>query len=257
MTTTEFPTTAGSVGAGAAGVPVPGDAGPARAQRRWTGAERVRVTAESDRPGTTIVEVARRHGIDESTLRGWRRRALDSVDRAGSGHARRWAEAEKARAVAESGRPGMTIAAVARGLGVNASTTGRRRRLRSPGSTGAAGLTRAVPRSASRRPLFPSRPHIPGPPGGSRFLSPGVRRGATGRNRQVPPIPGRSGNGTRAPTVEDIGVTTLCSGLPRPLSHSSIGMRITTAPITSPTLRSRRGESLWALWQATQASTTA
>ena len=113
MTMTEYSTTAGTVGAGAAGAPVPGDAGPAPAQRRWTGAERARVIAESERPGTTIVEVACRHGIDESTLLGWRRRARDSVDRAGSGRARRRTEAEKARAVAESERPGMTIAASA------------------------------------------------------------------------------------------------------------------------------------------------
>ena len=39
--------------------------------------------------------------------------------------------------------------------------------------------------------------------------------------------------------------------------HHSIGMRMTTPPITSPTMRSVRGESLWLLWQAMQASTTA
>ena len=127
---TEFSTPAGSVGTGAdaAGVPVPGDAGSASARRRWTEAERARIVAESERPGATIIEVARRHGIDESTLRGWRRRALGSVGGAGSGRARRWTEAEKARAVAESERPGMTVAAVARGLGVDESTLVRWRK---------------------------------------------------------------------------------------------------------------------------------
>ena len=124
---TEFSTTTGSAGAGAgaAGAPVSGDGGPAPAPRRWTEAERARVVAESERPGVTIAAVARRHGIDESTLRGWRRQALYPVARAGSGGVGRWTEAEKARAVAESERPGMTIAAVARGLGVDPSTVGR------------------------------------------------------------------------------------------------------------------------------------
>ena len=127
MTMTEFSTTGSmGVGAGEAGVPVSGDAGAASA-RRWTGAEKERVVAESERPGTTIVEVARRHGIDESTLRGWRRRVLGSVDE-GSGRARRWTEAEKARAVAKSERPGMTIVKVARGLGVSKSTLARWRK---------------------------------------------------------------------------------------------------------------------------------
>ena len=128
MTMADFSTT-GSVGpgAGAAGVPVSRDAGAASA-RRWTGAEKERVVAESERPGATIAAVARRHGIDESTLRGWRRRVLGSVDGAGSGRARRWTEAEKARAVAESERPGVTIAAVARDLGVGESTLARWRK---------------------------------------------------------------------------------------------------------------------------------
>ncbi len=43
---------------------------------------------------------------------------------------------------------------------------------------------------------------------------------------------------------------------PGDICHS-IGMRMTTPPITSPTLRSLRGESLWPLWHSTQASTTA
>lgn len=130
MTMTEFSTPAGSVGTGAdaAGVPVPGDAGAASARRRWTEAERARIVAESERPGATIIEVARRHGIDESTLRGWRRGVLGSVGGAGSGRARRWTEAEKARAVAESERPGVTIAAVARDLGVGESTLARWRK---------------------------------------------------------------------------------------------------------------------------------
>ena len=128
MTMTEFSTT-GFVGAGAgeAGVPVSGDAGAAPA-RRWTGAEKERIVAESEQPGTTIVEVARRHGIDESTLRGWRRRVLGSVDGAGFGRGRRWTEGEKARAVAKSERPGMTIAAAARELGVSKSALARWRK---------------------------------------------------------------------------------------------------------------------------------
>ena len=130
---TEFSTT-GFVGAGAgeAGVPVSGDAGAASARRRFSGAEKARIVAESERPGTTIMEVARRHGIDESTLRGWRRRVLGSVDGAGSGRGRQWTEAEKARAVAKSERPGMTIAAAARELGVSKSALARwRKRARS------------------------------------------------------------------------------------------------------------------------------
>lgn len=131
---TEFSTTAGSVatGAGGSAVPVPGDAGPAPARHRFSEAEKARIVAESERPGTTIMEVARRHGIDESTLRGWRRRVLGSVDGTGSGRGRRWTEAEKARAVAKSERPGMTIAAAARELGVSKSALARwRKRARS------------------------------------------------------------------------------------------------------------------------------
>ena len=139
---TEFSTPTGSVGSGAgeAGARFSGDAGRAPVRRRFTEAEKARVVAESERPGTTLLEVARRHGIDESTVRAWRRRALYSVDGAGSGRAKRWTEAEKARAVAESERPGMTMAAVARGLGVNESTVARwRKRARDGVCAAAAG----------------------------------------------------------------------------------------------------------------------
>jgi transposase len=46
--------------------------GPDR-RRRWTGAEKARITAESFTPGETVAGVARRHGMRLGLLYHWRR----------------------------------------------------------------------------------------------------------------------------------------------------------------------------------------
>jgi transposase len=48
--------------------------GPER-RRRWTSAEKQRIVEESLSPGTTVVDVARRHDIHPNLLHVWRRQA--------------------------------------------------------------------------------------------------------------------------------------------------------------------------------------
>jgi transposase len=48
--------------------------GPER-RRRWTSAEKARIVEESLAPGSSVVEVARRHDIHPNLLHLWRRQA--------------------------------------------------------------------------------------------------------------------------------------------------------------------------------------
>ena len=42
-------------------------------RRRWSDKEREAILADADRPGTTVKAVARRHGVAESLVYGWRK----------------------------------------------------------------------------------------------------------------------------------------------------------------------------------------
>jgi len=43
--------------------------------RRWSDEEKARIVSESVEPGTSVKAVARRHGVSETPLTKWRRRA--------------------------------------------------------------------------------------------------------------------------------------------------------------------------------------
>ena len=44
-------------------------------RRRWSVADKLRIVSEADKPGATVVEVARRHEISRSILWTWRKQA--------------------------------------------------------------------------------------------------------------------------------------------------------------------------------------
>ena len=48
-------------------------------KRRWTDEEKARIVSESVEPGTSVKFVARRHGVSETTLTKWRRRAREGT----------------------------------------------------------------------------------------------------------------------------------------------------------------------------------
>nr|WP_283816860.1 transposase [Bradyrhizobium liaoningense] len=50
-----------------------------RRRRRWTGAEKARIVAESFEEGVNISEVARRNGVARGLLTVWRRRVAAAV----------------------------------------------------------------------------------------------------------------------------------------------------------------------------------
>lgn len=52
--------------------------GPER-RRRWTTAEKLRIVEESLVPGTSVVEVARRHDVNRNLVTAWRRQARTGV----------------------------------------------------------------------------------------------------------------------------------------------------------------------------------
>ena len=72
-------------------------------------------------------------------------------------------------------------------------------------------------------------------------------------------VPGMSGEVAWSPAAPAARRAARAATPPGSLGNrrQSIGIRMTIPPITSPTSRSVRDESLWLLWQATQASTTA
>lgn len=80
----------GNLGAGAE-VSGPGnDVGerPHPSQRRWSDEERARIVSETYEPGASIKSVADRHGVSDTTLSKWRRRArTGSLPGAGAGEA--------------------------------------------------------------------------------------------------------------------------------------------------------------------------
>ena len=109
---------------------------PAHHTRRWSDEEKARIVKESDWPGAVQKEVAARHGISAQSLRQWRSRArahdlsgASGVAASGNRHGRPWPDDVKAQIVAESQRPGASISAVARRLGISEKTlrTWRRR----------------------------------------------------------------------------------------------------------------------------------
>jgi transposase len=51
-------------------------------RRRWRVEEKLRIVAETERPGACFVEVARRHGICRSLLWNWRRQVRRGTLRA-------------------------------------------------------------------------------------------------------------------------------------------------------------------------------
>jgi transposase len=50
-----------------------------RRRRRWTGAEKARIVAESFEEGVNISEVARRHGVSRGLLTVWRRQVAGAI----------------------------------------------------------------------------------------------------------------------------------------------------------------------------------
>ena len=48
-------------------------------RRRWSVADKLRIVAEADEPGATVVEVARRHEISRSILWAWSKQARAGV----------------------------------------------------------------------------------------------------------------------------------------------------------------------------------
>ena len=57
-------------------------------QRRWSDEERARIVSETYEPGASIKSVADRHGVSDTTLSKWRRRArTGSLPGAGAGEA--------------------------------------------------------------------------------------------------------------------------------------------------------------------------
>jgi len=57
-------------------------------QRRWSDEERARIVSETYEPGASIKSVADRHGVSDTTLSKWRRRArTGSLPGAGAGGA--------------------------------------------------------------------------------------------------------------------------------------------------------------------------
>ena len=57
-------------------------------QRRWSDEERARIVSETYKPGASIKSVAQRHGVSDTTLSKWRRRArTGSLPGAGAGEA--------------------------------------------------------------------------------------------------------------------------------------------------------------------------
>ncbi|MDE5446966.1 transposase [Bradyrhizobium sp. CSA207] len=52
--------------------------GPER-RRRWTTAEKLRIVEESLAPGTSVVEVARRHDVHRNLVTAWRRQVRTGV----------------------------------------------------------------------------------------------------------------------------------------------------------------------------------
>jgi transposase len=57
--------------------------GPER-RRRWSRAEKARITNESFHPGANVAAVARRHGVAAGLLHYWRRCAREDANRGGA-----------------------------------------------------------------------------------------------------------------------------------------------------------------------------
>lgn len=49
-------------------------------RRRWSAAEKARITEEARAPGAVVSEIARRHGMSPQHLFTWRRLALRTAD---------------------------------------------------------------------------------------------------------------------------------------------------------------------------------
>src|SRR5215475_12599326 len=54
-------------------------------RRRWSDNDKGRIVVESLRPGASVSEVARRHGLSPQQLFGWRRQARQAVGSAPAG----------------------------------------------------------------------------------------------------------------------------------------------------------------------------
>jgi transposase len=74
-------------------------------RRQWSRDDKARIVAESLKPGASVSEVARRHGLSPQQLFGWRRQARDAVGSAPAGRGSRCAPATRGR-VNLRGSPG-------------------------------------------------------------------------------------------------------------------------------------------------------
>ncbi len=72
-------------GVAVASVEIPASEGAAPAlsvpahMRRWPDDEKARIVSESFEPGSSVAAVARRHGVSDTTLTKWRRRAREGT----------------------------------------------------------------------------------------------------------------------------------------------------------------------------------
>jgi transposase len=54
-------------------------------RRRWSADDKTRIVVESLKPGASVSEVARRHGLSPQQLFGWRRQARHALGSAPAG----------------------------------------------------------------------------------------------------------------------------------------------------------------------------
>jgi transposase len=66
---------------GVAGVPRTEVIAGSGRRRRWSRADKARIVSESLKPGASVSEVARRHGLNPGQLSGWRRKARSVIGR--------------------------------------------------------------------------------------------------------------------------------------------------------------------------------
>ena len=173
----------------------PSQPDPFQMRRHWPDSEKARLVSETFLPGASINAVAVRHGVAESTLRSWRKRAargnfgpvpgvpaapavvpvvvddgaepttptpVASTNAGSHQRRRRWPVSEKARIVAESFAPGSSLRSAARRHGVSRSTLDEWRALAREGKLGPVPEA-AAPATGTPRAGAAAAPRIDGP----------------------------------------------------------------------------------------------
>ena len=104
------------------------DGGDRRSRRRWPDEQKARIVAETLRPGATVDEIARRHGLNSNHLSSWRTLArkgklvLPAPEDAVEFAAMIVAPSEGGTSSSETTRPEITVGAVTIRLEPGAST---------------------------------------------------------------------------------------------------------------------------------------